>query len=179
MSTIDIEVKDPDVQRFLSKFHVPPISATSALFLFAAVLKENGHDAFRRDEMLLLIERCRRQGIHRDMLKEFKFKDTGIFKYSNDFDEAVQMGKITGLFTTPSPGVDPRIDIHGFDCQDIIDQYHEFYFPMLHLMEMAGYKVCETNPNLEEYQSYVLEQQKLQAQRLATVVRKRSKSLCK
>lgn len=95
-----------DTQRYIDMFYTPAISSYEFLKGFFAALYRKGETRISRD-LSGFFYQLKWKPKYKDILLEIKFKNNGVFMYSNELEDDILMLQNMGLLgkTNPSFGI--------------------------------------------------------------------------
>lgn len=116
-----------ETKEFLNLFYQPEFSEFDFICLFISLLKlENIHTIDTNQLESFIINNKYNQEF-KDILKKFKYKSNGIYKYSNQFREVIRLAKYSGLIFSISPEIDGLVFIKkDIDIKELIKGKEEY-----------------------------------------------------
>lgn len=120
--------------KYMDRFYDSPFSSYDFLSLFSALYASEKDYSFSRDELIILIDICKKSGKYSHLVGDINLRNNGIHSYSEDLDEAVAKLKWAKILYTVSPEQDSRIYIFKDtpftelmrDKEDFIDEMTDF-----------------------------------------------------
>lgn len=139
-------ISNEETEKYLEGLYEKKFSAYDFMCLFCAVCASQKQYKFNRDNLLDFIIKCKNEGKYMNLLNDIKFKNDGMFNYSNNYDEAIMKLKWCGMLWTKSPEKDTSVQI-----SEDTDYIELIYNRIKYIGEFSGffgqYKNYELNLN--------------------------------